>query len=463
MAENTLEALQTINKYNADGTLITTSKTFTDEQIADWHTKNVFAQLTPKSQAALGLGQAGHVPAQGVGQIVQRVSGNNDLLNDYFEAYNQASAMLFNNDIFSHPLQRFKRAYSPMGGFVMEQVFDAATEHKFNVNDGGSPFERANARMSEIIHKHRWSAYFEVTLQDTFSRQMFTSWTQFDQWLYGMMQSLYNGVIIQEYNNMKRALSLAVYMGDAIMDTLENPTSGDILKAIKYHARNMANQPTDYYNKLGYYRQPAREKLSIITTSSTGVDIDIDVLANVYNLALATPNEVMTSIDEFPSLFFYMTEHTVTAEDLAPNAANHGEPNLDPREYQVGDKVAAGTMARENAAGATKVFDGSQIKAAVINRDFFVFVDQLMADGEPKISSIVDPRHRSTNVFGHVEQIESVSPAQTNVFITAETGDAHAVLAEGKGYAAGDLVINKPELEIYMDEQIIAGKPGGQG
>lgn len=462
MAENTLEALQTINRYNADGTLITTSKTFTDEDIQAWHTNQVFEKLSPKSKAALGLGQAGHVPSQGVGQIVQRVSNNAELLNDYFEAYNQASAMLFNNDIFSHPLQRFKRAYSPMGGFVMEQVFDAATEHKFNVNDGGSPFERANARMSEIIHKHRWSAYFEVTLQDTFSRQMFTSWTQFDQWLYGMMQSLYNGVIIQEYNNMKRALSLAVYMGDAIVDAINDPSTNDILKAIKYHARNMANQPTDYYNKLGYYRQPAREKLSIITTSATGVDIDVDVLANVYNLALATPNEVMTSIDEFPSLFFYLKDHTVTAEDLQPNISNHGEPNLDPREFAVGDVVPSGTMAIENAAGATKVFDGSQVKAAVLNRDFFVFVDQLMADGDPKISSIVDPRHRSTNVFGHVEQIESVSPAQTNVFITAETGNAMSVLAEGRGYANGDLKIYQPELQIYMDENTIAGDTSGE-
>ena len=243
------------------------------------------------------------------------------------------------------------------------------------------------------------------------------------------------------------------------MDTIVDPTPADILKSIKYHARNMANQPTDYYNKLGYYRQPAREKLSIITTSATGVDIDVDVLANVYNLALATPNELMTSIDEFPSLWFYMSEHTVTADDLAPNAANHGEPNLDPREFKVGDVVPAGTMARENAAGATKVFDGSNVKAAVLNKDYFVFIDQLMADGEPKIASIVDPRHRSTNVFGHVEQIESVSPAQTNVFITAETGDAAIVIAEGKGYAGGDLKINAPELQIFMDEDTIVAQP----
>ncbi len=459
MAENTLEALQTINRYNSDGTLITSSKTFTEEQIAAWHEKQVIPSLSPMAQSKLGLGQAGHVPSQGVGNVVQRLTGNADLLNEYFEAYNQASVMLFNNDLFTHPLQKYKRAYSPMGGFALEQVFDAATEHKFNVNDGGSPFERANARMAEIVHKHRWSAYFEVTLQDTFSRQMFTTWTQFDQWLYGMMQSLYNGVIIQEYNNMKRALSLAVYMGDSIMDAIVDPTPADILKSIKYHARNMANQPTDYYNKLGYYRQPAREKLSIITTSATGVDIDVDVLANVYNLALATPNELMTSIDEFPSLWFYMAEHTVTADDLAPNAANHGEPNLDPREFKVGDIVPTGTMARENAAGATKVFDGSNVKAAVLNKDFFVFIDQLMADGEPKIASIVDPRHRSTNVFGHVEQIESVSPAQTNVFITAETGDAAIVIAEGKGYAGGDLKINAPELQIFMDEDTIVAQP----
>ena len=278
--------------------------------------------------------------ALGVGGNVSNVfSQYPTMKNEFLSALtNKIARTLFYSKVFDNPLKALHKGMLPYG-FSLEQIFVNMAESKgfWEHWDASGDAVKDLVGMKKpdikLLYIERNFAYkYKTTISDQQLRTAFTDQNGLSRLVEQVVSSVYSKAYFDEFSDMKRILAAhakAMYLGydnstgkatekaltntvlpsgknEAIMVLGEYETQEAKAKAISKAIRTLAGKmafPTDNYNSAGVKQWSERNQLIYITTPEEQAELDVEVLANAFNMDKADVNVRVIVVDELPSVF----------------------------------------------------------------------------------------------------------------------------------------------------------------
>ena len=278
--------------------------------------------------------------ALGVGGNVSNVfSQYPTMKNEFLTALtNKIARTLFYSKVFDNPLKALHKGMLPYG-YSLEQIFvnmaesKGFWEHWDTTGDAVKDLVGMKKPDIKTLYIERNFAYkYKTTISDQQLRTAFTDQNGLSRLVEQVVSSVYSKAYFDEFNDMKRVLTAhaqAKYLGygsttgkieekalsnsvlpsgknEAIMVLGEYSTQEAKGKAISKAIRTLAGKmafPTDTYNSAGVKQWSERQQLIYITTPEEQAELDVEVLANAFNMDKADVNVRVIVVDELPTVF----------------------------------------------------------------------------------------------------------------------------------------------------------------
>ena len=290
--------------------------------------------------------------ALGVGGNVSNVfSQYPTMKNEFLTALtNKIARTLFYSKVFDNPLKALHKGMLPYG-YSLEQIFVNMAESKGFWEhwdaSGDAVKDLVGMKKPDIktLYIERNFAYkYKTTISDQQLRTAFTEQNGLSRLVEQVVSSVYSKAYFDEFNDMKRVLKAhaqAMYLQyDSTSGKIaEKPMTNNVLpngkngavmvvgeydtaeakgKAISKAIRTVAGKmafPTDNYNSAGVKQWSERQQLIYITTPEEQAELDVEVLANAFNMDKADVNVRVIVVDELPSLFNIETAKATKVAD----------------------------------------------------------------------------------------------------------------------------------------------------
>lgn len=238
---------------------------------------------------------------------------NVDLANEFTNALmNKVAYTQVHDKIFSNPLSILKKGTKPMADTVEEVFVNYAKAESFDAT-GADLLKRKLPDVKSIYHKMNRQDKYKVTISMEMLSKAFRSYGDLRNFYNVIINSLYNGDNFDEFILFKDLLKKSV--DKKLMKTIEvaDPTTSaenakEFVKSLKIVSSGMVF-PSSNYN--GYLDSQSKDKTAITTFSeiadqfiiidnATNVSIDVDVLANAFNLSKQEFLARKIVVDAFP-------------------------------------------------------------------------------------------------------------------------------------------------------------------
>lgn len=278
--------------------------------------------------------------ALGVGGNVSNVfSQYPTMKNEFLTALtNKIARTLFYSKVFSNPLKPLHKGMLPYG-YSLEQIFVQMAEGKgfwehWDLS-GDEVKDLIGKRKPDVklLYIERNFAYkYKTTISDQQLRTAFHDQNGLSRLVEQVVSSVYSKAYFDEFNDMKNILKAhadAKYLGydsttgkmeqraltntvlpngksEAVFVIGEYATQEAKGKAISKAIRTVAGKmafPTENYNSAGVRQWSERNQLIYITTPEEQAELDVEVLANAFNMDKADVNVRVIVVDELPTQF----------------------------------------------------------------------------------------------------------------------------------------------------------------
>lgn len=310
-----------------------------------------------------------------------------DLLNKTLDNFAVKYAMTFMKyTMATHPLSMFYRGILSLGGKIEGAVFNPSKPVDFSMQTLGVE----NPWAVKFVEKHADTYTFlfskkdKATIVDTVDDQYFNDYRTFNDWVYGNIASLVNGMVLSEMQTLQTAILNAIYEGKltsidaktgATIPSLKTATAGTAPTTLEM-ATTMKQIEADLqyysskYNSLKWQQGTAAEQIWSLVPSVDSVNIDMQLGANMFNADLLYDQYIKRfRVPVWPDLWKYSKDHVVTPEDISSDFVD-GNTNL------IGSTIKAGSVAAPGATDAFKALDGSAIKPIVLDQDVIQMWDK---------------------------------------------------------------------------------------
>jgi hypothetical protein len=259
----------------------------------------------------------------------------------------------------TNPLKKFKKGAMPQGRTIEEIFVDITKSKKYDPEDAESTvFKREIPNVKTLFHERNRQDFYEQTVQDDSLKSAFISWGNFDSFVAGIINAIYNSSEVEEYEYMKLLVdnyhSKGLFTIVPVIEPNTETATKEFVKRVRATARKMT-LPTGSreFNSLAVRTRSEMEDLHLLIDADLEAELDVDVLAKAFNMDKTTFMGHITVIDGFES------------------------------------------------AG---------LQAVLIDKDWFMVYDTLM-----KMETIRNPKGLYWNYFLHVWQVLSVSRFQNAV------------------------------------------------
>lgn len=361
-----------------------------------------------------GMKQKGSLPEYLVGKDFKpygsEIVNDPDEFSDYLQSLTRQFGLIFiKYQIAQNPLNYYRRGVMAAGSDIESIVMDIIPQmpySPFYKDEHGfaqSPFEQNLQNPVVGVYRQVLDTSTPTTIIDTVDTMYFQNLTQFHNFIYARITSLINGAIRDDYETSK--LTVTQPIADNIMPAIninntvsanasdsEKALTKKIVKGIRLLVKKLPYF-SNKYNKQGVTQATSLNDVDIIISADESNNIDVDFYGQMFNPENASINVHKTEIDQFPDIWEYNKDHVVTPDD-APYLKIKSQDNTFGT-YAIGDTIKKGTLARPGAPDATKVFDGSQLVAIVLDHDAFQIWDNLPT----RLTSVVNVRGRYQNIY----------------------------------------------------------------
>lgn len=237
-----------------------------------------------------------------------------NLANEFTSALMNKVAFTFaHSKMFNNPLAILKKGSKPMADSVEEIFVNYAKAESFDPN-GADLLARKLPDVKAIYHQMNRKDKYKVTISTEMLAKAFRSYGDLANLYNNIINSLYNGDNYDEFLLFKKLLTQAITKKAVVEVTLEgDPTTSPelatkFIKTIKTISASM-KFPSSNYN--GYLTAQSKDKTPVTTftdvadqliiiDTATDVAIDVDVLANAFNLSKQDFLARKIVIDAFP-------------------------------------------------------------------------------------------------------------------------------------------------------------------
>ena len=174
----------------------------------------------------------------------------NVLLNDSYQPQlnefittliNRIALTIIRNQTFANPLARFKKGSIPLGTDIQDIITNPAEAEAYEYSNA------AMAKLLTITDPDTKVAYYQRNRKDLYTKTItreglqgaFVSWDKFNQFITSIVQSLYNGNYISEFNYTKGLVRAAYDNNKVITEVVTAPTNEATGKAFLKKARTL--------------------------------------------------------------------------------------------------------------------------------------------------------------------------------------------------------------------------------
>ncbi|HCA4682320.1 TPA: hypothetical protein MWZ69_002546 [Enterococcus faecium] len=199
-----------------------------------------------------------------------------------------------------NPLKMFKKGNMPLGRTIEEIFIDIAQEHKFNPEESVTGvFKQEVPDVKTLFHEINREGYYKQTIQEAWLEKAFTSWDNFNSFVAGVMNALYTGDEVSEFEYTK--LLIANYQEKELFKEIEigEINAKEFIRKIKATS-NKLEFMNNSYNAQGVRTSTAKADQYVIIDADTDATIDVDVLAAAFNMSKTDFVGHKIVIDEFP-------------------------------------------------------------------------------------------------------------------------------------------------------------------
>ena len=238
-------------------------------------------------------------------------SQNVNVLNDFVSLLKKVVYTAVYNKTFNNPLASLEGERMPLGQFIEDAYVNPAKARGFNVNDFAGLLQKYDAEIAVQYFAVNSDLQYCVTITREKIRNAFTSWSNLESFVSGMINSLYNGAYITRYNQTK-GLPLAAYTRGAIAGELVSAVSDETTgKALVEKMRAIYSKfqvPSTRYNgwnKVKTADQPTLktwsdpEDIVVMISADVEAKVSVEVLAAAFNMSKADFLGRVIVVDDF--------------------------------------------------------------------------------------------------------------------------------------------------------------------
>lgn len=211
---------------------------------------------------------------------------------------------------FNNPLAQLKGEERPLGYASQDIYVNPAQSREYNVNDFAGILAKYEADVKVQYTAKNVDRQFPVSITRQELKKAFVSWGDFESFIDSLVNSLYNGLYITEYEMTKGLVASAYKDNTAIIETISGISTADHMKALikKLRALFLNMQlPSRQYNawyKIGGEGRPVNtwnmpEDTVLLIRNDILSEVDVEVLASAFNMGKTDFLGRVIGIDSF--------------------------------------------------------------------------------------------------------------------------------------------------------------------
>lgn len=255
-----------------------------------------------------------------VGTMITTYDNNYNLF--VSELINRIGFTMVKNKVFTNPLSILKKGSVPMGQDIQEIYTNP---------DLGGTYDIASTQLLSTFRPDTKVAYYRMNRKGKFSKsisqdnlgQAFTSVQALEQYINSIVNSIYNGDEIEQFELAKQMIAMS-YAGGRIteininddtgltwaqINALDKPdeyVSKWLLKQIKTYSK-LFTYPSIKYNKFKAIKGSgtdvktwtSKEDQIVILPANVSTNIDVEVLTGAYNMDKVAIDSKILNLDSF--------------------------------------------------------------------------------------------------------------------------------------------------------------------
>ena len=236
---------------------------------------------------------------------------NTNVLNDFVDLLQKVVYTSVYSKTFNSPLASLEGERMPLGRFVEDVYVNPVAPRGFDINDFAGLLQKYESQIAVQYLDVNSDLQYCVTITRDKIRDAFTSWNSLEDFITGIVNSLYNGCYITRYTQVK-GLPLAAFQAGAIKyEVITNPTNEATAKSLIRKIRadyNKMQIPSTKYNAwqdvkgedafaLQTWSDP--QDLVILISADVEALVDVEVLAAAFNLDKDSFLARKITIDDF--------------------------------------------------------------------------------------------------------------------------------------------------------------------
>ena len=223
-----------------------------------------------------------------------------DLRNKFIQSLvNRIAYTKFQMDYFENPLRELANDELPLGAIGQDIYVNPARGRVYNIDDFAGLLAKYESDVKVEYNELNFDVQYPVTIVRKELEKAFTSWGDFESFLMGISQSLYNGAYIDDYNYTRKLITNAYKNNNVQMETFSfanasAPTKAE-LEALTERLRqaflDFQAPSTDYnaWKKVGGYGRAILswskpQDIVVFINNKIASKLSVQVLANAFNM-----------------------------------------------------------------------------------------------------------------------------------------------------------------------------------
>lgn len=250
-----------------------------------------------------------------------------DLRNKFIQSLvNRIAYTKFQMDYFENPLRELANDELPLGAIGQDIYVNPARGRVYNIDDFAGLLAKYESDVKAEYSEINFDVQYPVTIIRKELEKAFTSWGDFENFLMGISQSLYNGAYIDDYNYTRKLITNAYASNAVQMETFTfanpaAPTEAE-LKGLLARLRQAYldfQAPSTAYNawaKVGGYGRSIvswsnPRDIHVFLSNKLASVIDVNVLASAFNIDKA---DLMGRVHYVPDFNIKDDEGNITVD-----------------------------------------------------------------------------------------------------------------------------------------------------
>lgn len=219
---------------------------------------------------------------------------------------NRIALVLINRKEARNPLEPLKKGLLTVGSTVEEIYVDLIKAQKYDPRaDANEAMKRYLPNVETIFHTVNSQLVYPVSINNDELSNAFTSYGQLDKFIAGIVDSVYSSATNDEFLNMKKLMSLygkKNLFQPVKVDKVTNKETAEefVVKVIEVSDRfTILGQD---FNAANVWTQTEKNDQYLIVTPHTKARMNVQVLAQAFNMDKAEFMGHIIVIDKFPDM-----------------------------------------------------------------------------------------------------------------------------------------------------------------